>query len=372
VRTEGREQRTRGVGFAVVGAGLVGPRHAEFATKAEGARLAVVCDVREDRGRALAERLGAPWVPDYREAIRREDVEVVCVCLPTALHLEVATAAAEAGKHVVVEKPLELNVARARQLIDACRRNGVELAAVFNRRFVYATRRTREVVQGGGLGRLILADMRFKAWRPAEYYSESGWRGTWDKEGGAALINQGIHGVDLLTWIAGPVRRVTGHARHLCHAIEADDTTVAVCEYESGALGVIECATSVTPRQGDWLEFHGEGGSILLENYRIHRWQVDGVETGEPHPEELMLPGADKGVDVGHFLQIQDMADAVRAGRGPLIRGEDALHSLAVVQAIYESERSGGPVEIGEVLAGAGAPAGGAGDGGRVTDTRPS
>jgi UDP-N-acetyl-2-amino-2-deoxyglucuronate dehydrogenase len=357
----GRHGEARGqrgaVGFAVVGAGLVGPRHAEYAARAEGAALRVVCDLREERGRPLAERFGAAWVPDYREAVRREDVHVVCVCLPTALHLEVASAAAEAGKHVVVEKPLELSVRRARQLIDACRSHGVKLAAVFNRRFVYATRRTREVVQAGGLGRLLLADMRFKAWRPPAYYSESGWRGTWDLEGGAALINQGIHGVDLITWIAGPILRVTGHARHLRHAIEADDTTVAVCEYESGALGVIECATSVTPRQGDWLEFHGEQGSILLENYRIAAWQLEGVPPGEPPAEDSLLPGADKGVDVGHFVQIQDMADAVREGREPVITGEDALHSLAVVQAIYESERRGAPVEVHEVLDEAGASA---------------
>jgi predicted dehydrogenase len=350
--TEQPARRARGpVGFAVVGAGLVGPRHAEYATLAEGAALRVVCDLREDRGRALAGRFGAAWVPDFREAIRRDDVEVVSVCLPTALHLEVATAAAEAGKHVVVEKPLELNVARARRLIDVCRRNGVKLAAIFNRRFVYGTRRTRQVVRDGGLGRLLMADMRFKAWRPASYYSESGWRGTWDKEGGAALINQGIHGVDLLTWIAGPVRRVSGHARHLRHPIEADDTTVAVCEFESGALGVIECTTSITPRQGDWLEFHGERGSILLENYKIAAWQLEDVPAGEPHPEDLLLPGAG-GVDTGHFLQVQDMADAVREGRDPVIGGEDALHALAVVQAVYESERRAGPVDVAEILDG--------------------
>jgi UDP-N-acetyl-2-amino-2-deoxyglucuronate dehydrogenase len=348
--TEQPGRRARGaVGFAVVGAGLVGPRHAEYATLAEGAALRVVCDLREDRGRALADRFGAGWMADYKEAIRREDVEVVSVCLPTALHLEVATAAAEAGKHVVVEKPIELNVARARQLIEVCRRNGVKLATIFNRRFVYGTRRAREVVQRGDLGRVLVADMRFKAWRPASYYSESGWRGTWDKEGGAALINQGIHGVDLLTWIAGPIMRVSGHARHLRHPIEADDTTVAVCEFESGALGVIECTTSVTPRQGDWLEFHGERGSVLLENYKIAAWQLEDVPAGEPHPEDLLLPGAG-GVDTGHFLQVQDMADAVREGRDPVIRGEDALHALAVVQAIYASERRGGPVEVAEIL----------------------
>ncbi|MBI3972102.1 MAG: Gfo/Idh/MocA family oxidoreductase [Chloroflexi bacterium] len=338
---------TQTVGFAVVGAGLVGPRHAEFAARAEGGSLRAVCDLCEDRGRPLAERFGAEWVPDYREVVRREDVDVVDVCLPTALHLEVAAAAAEAGKHVVVEKPIELNVDRARELVDVCRRHGVWLMPIFNRRFVFGTRRTHDAVHNGDLGKLLLADMRFKSWRPASYYSESGWRGTWDKEGGAALINQGIHGVDLITWIAGPIKRVQGYARRLRHHhIEADDTTIAVYEYQSGAVGVIECTTSVQPRQPDVLELHGERGSIALQNYRIVRWDVDGVEPGEPSSEERALPGADKGVDAGHFFQIQDMVYAVRDRRPPVITGEDALHSLAVVQAIYESERTGGPVDV--------------------------
>jgi predicted dehydrogenase len=197
------------------------------------------------------------------------------------------------------------------------------------------------------MGTLLVADMYFKSWRPAHYYADSGWRGTWSQEGGAALINQGVHGVDLLTWIAGPIKRVQGYAQHLRHHhIEADDTTVAVCEYASGALGVVECATSVYPRQVDRLELHGERGTILLEDYKIARWELEGVAQGEPAAEELALPGAGHGTSVGHFLRIQDMVDAIRQGRDPVITGEQALHSLAVIQAIYEAERRGGPVDV--------------------------
>jgi predicted dehydrogenase len=334
------------IGFAVIGAGLVGPTHAEFAHRADGAALRVVCDVREERGRPLAERYGAAWLADYRAAVARDDVQVVSICLPTALHLEVATAAAEAGKHVIVEKPIELNLERAQHLIAACRRRGVKLAAIFNRRFVHGTRRARAAVRGGELGRLLVADMVFKSYRPPEYYADSGWRGTWALEGGAALINQGVHGVDLMTWIAGPIRRVQGCARRLRHAIEADDTTIAVCEYESGALGVIECATSVYPRQPDRIELHGERGGIVLEDYRIARWEVAGSAAGEPDAAERALPGADQGTRVGHYRQIQDMVDAIREGREPAVAGEDALHSLAVIQAIYEAERAGRPVDV--------------------------
>lgn len=335
------------IGYAVIGAGLVGPTHARFAAQAKGAALRVVCDLREDRGKPLADELGAEWVADYRDVMRRDDVQIVSICLPTALHLDVARAAAEAGKHIVVEKPIELNLDRAMELLDVCRRHNVKLATVFNRRFVFGTRRAHDAVHNGEMGRLLVADMVFKSWRPPNYYTDSGWRGTWSKEGGAALINQGVHGVDLMTWIAGPIRRVQGYARHLRHQhIEADDTTIAVCEYESGALGVIECTTSVFPRQLDRIELHGEKGSILLEDYKIKEWQLEGVEMGAPPPEDATLPGADRGTSVGHFLQVQDMVDAVRQGRQPVIRGEDAIHSLAVIQAIYEAERSGRPVDV--------------------------
>lgn len=197
------------------------------------------------------------------------------------------------------------------------------------------------------MGKLLVADMRFKSWRTPEYYSESGWRGTWAKEGGAALINQGIHGVDLMTWIAGPIKRVQGYSRHLRHDIEGDDTTIAVVEYASGALGIIQCTTSIYPKQPDRLEFHGERGTILLEDYNIVGWQLEqGSEPGAPSAEERALPGAGQGTSVGHFFQVQDMADAVREGRDPVIRGEDVLHSLAVVQAIYEAERTARAVDV--------------------------
>ena len=337
----------RPVGFAVIGTGLVGPTHARFANEAEGATLRVVCDLREDRGRPIALENDAAWMTDYREVMKRDDVDIVTICLPTALHLEVATAAAEAGKHVLVEKPIELNIERAKALVDVCKRNGVKLGAIFNRRFVYGTRRTHDAVHGGELGKLLVADMRFKSWRTPEYYSESGWRGTWAKEGGAALINQGIHGVDLMTWIAGPIKRVQGYSRHLRHDIEGDDTTIAVVEYASGALGIIQCTTSIYPKQPDRLEFHGERGTILLEDYNIVGWQLEqGSEPGAPSAEERALPGAGQGTSVGHFFQVQDMADAVREGRDPVIRGEDVLHSLAVVQAIYEAERTARAVDV--------------------------
>lgn len=334
------------IGYAVIGAGLVGPRHAEFIGLIDGAELRAVCDLREDRGRTLAERHGADWVADYQELLSRDDIQAVSICLPTALHLEVARAAAEAGKHVVVEKPIEIDVARATALIETCRGHGVKLATIFNRRFLHGPKTLHRAVAEGRLGRILVADMVFKSWRPPEYYSDSGWRGSWDQEGGGALINQGIHGVDLMTWIAGPISRVQAVSGHLRHAhIEADDTTIAVCEYESGAVGVIEGTTSIRPRQLDRIEVHGEEGSVFLEDYKINRWQLDGAEPDPADPAEDRLPGAG-GPDLGHFLQLRDMIAAIRDDREPVITGAAALHSLAVVKAIYTSARERRAVEI--------------------------
>jgi predicted dehydrogenase len=335
------------IGYAVIGAGLVGPRHAKFAQQADGAELRAICDLREDRGKALADDCGVEWVADYKTLLERDDIDVVSICLPTFLHLEVGGAAARAGKHILVEKPIETTVERAKELITTCRDHGVLFGTVFNRRFLYGTKRARQAIQNGELGDVLVADMIFKSWRSPEYYAESGWRGTWDKEGGGALINQGVHGVDLMTWLAGPIHRVQGVSRHLRHQhIEADDTTLAICEYASGAVGIIEETTSIYPPQRDRIELHGTKGTVVLENYKIVRWDIDGSEPGEPDPAESSLPGADTGTDLGHFVQVQDMINAVREGRDPVVTGEMALHSLAVVNAIYQSERDAGPIEI--------------------------
>ncbi len=335
------------IGYAVIGAGLVGPKHAEFVDLIDGAEVRAICDLREDRGRALADRHGATWLADYRDLVERDDIQAVSICLPTSLHLEVVETLAAAGKHLLVEKPLETDPGRARSLIEACRKHGVKLATIFNRRFVHATLTLQRAVADGRLGRVLVADMIFKSWRPPEYYSDSGWRGTWDQEGGGALINQGIHGVDLMTWIAGPITRVQAVSRHLRHShIEADDTTIAVCEYESGAVGVIQGTTSIYPRQLDRIEVHGEHGSVFLEDYKISRWQLEGSEPEPPDERLEQLPGGRDGTSVGHYLQLEDLINAIREDRDPVITGEDALHSLAVVEAIYTSERERRPVDV--------------------------
>jgi UDP-N-acetyl-2-amino-2-deoxyglucuronate dehydrogenase len=334
------------VGFAVIGAGLVGPTHAAAAAAAPGGRLAVVCDRIPERAQSLAERYGADWTTDLEAAIDRPDVHVVCVCLPTRMHLEAVAQAAAAGKHLVVEKPLELSLERADLLLEAARSHGVKVASIFNRRFAPALEATRRAIDEGRLGGLLVADMYYKSYRSQAYYDDSGWRGTWDQEGGAALINQGIHGVDLLRWLAGPVAQVYGYTDHLRREIEADDTTVAVARYANGAMGVIQAMTSIHPRLPDRVELHGLEGSILLSDYRIVRWEVPGAEDWPTQVAAREDAAGLEPTQIGHYAQIADMVDVVREGRPPLVDGEEGRRSLEVVLAIYASARQGRVVAL--------------------------
>ncbi len=341
--------RTDTIGFGVIGAGLVGPTHAAAAALAPGAQLVAVCDLVAERAEAVAEQHGAIPLTEVDALLDRRDVQVVSICLPTRLHLAVAERAVAAGKHLIVEKPLELSLERADRLLAAARAHNVQVAAIFNRRFIPALTATRRAVEDGLLGDLIAADMYYKSYRTQEYYDESGWRGTWGQEGGAALINQGIHGVDLLRWVAGPVARVFGYADHLRRAIEADDTTAAVARYANGALGAIQAMTSIEPRLPDRLEYHGTKGTIQLANYRIANWAVPGAE-GWPErvaAEERALLAAHRSLEAaGHHAQIAEIAAAIREGRPSAVSGEEGRRSLAVVLAIYESARTGRVVKV--------------------------
>jgi UDP-N-acetyl-2-amino-2-deoxyglucuronate dehydrogenase len=337
------------IGYGVIGAGLVGPTHAAAAARAPGSQLIAVCDLMAERAEAVAEQHGAIPLTEVDALLDRKDIQIVSICLPTRLHLEVAERAVAAGKHIVVEKPLELSLERADRLLAAAKAKGVQVAAIFNRRYIPALKATKRAVEEGLLGDLLVADMYYKSYRTQEYYDDSGWRGTWEQEGGAALINQGIHGVDLLRWIAGPVARIFGYTDHLRRDIEADDTTAAVARYANGAFGVMQAMTSIEPRLPDRLEYHGTKGTIQLSNYRISTWVVPGAESwpeAVEAEEREMLASTRSLETAGHHAQIAEIVAAIRSGRPPAVTGEEGRRSLEVVLAIYESARTGREVRL--------------------------
>ncbi len=335
------------VGFGIIGAGLVGPTHALSASRAPNGRLVAICDMNGERAKALADQYRVPWYTDAQEMLAKEPgIQVVNLCVPTAHHLPLAQLAAQAGKHVIVEKPIELNMERANQLIEVCRRNNVKLGAIYNRRFVPALRKAKEAMEKGWLGKPIFASMYYKSYRSQEYYDDSGWRGSMALEGGAALINQGIHGIDLVQWVFGPVAELFSYVATLRRKIEGDDTSITAVKFQSGALGSFEETTSVYPAQKDRLEFHGENGTIRIEDYRIIDWSI------ESHPldpaEVADPPDLPRGSIVawGHMQQIADMATAVKEDRRPAVVGEDALPALEIIMGIYQSAKTGKPVSL--------------------------
>jgi len=330
----------RSLGFGIVGCTTIAPAHLKAIESTQGARLVAVCDIVEEKARALAGDRQVGVYRDYEEMLRHPGLDVVNLCTPSGLHAQMGIAAARAGKHVITEKPIDVKVASAREMIRVCEDKGVKLACIFQWRTVPASRMVHAAVQEGILGRLYMAHAALKHFRTQAYYDSAAWRGTLALDGGC-LMNQGVHGIDLLQWIAGRVERVFGWAEHLARRIEAEDTAVAVLRYANGALGTLQAATSVTPDENR-IALHGERGSIVLEGNRILLWRVDGQDETEARSQ---MAAAEPSLD-GHTVQVRDMVAAIRQDRTPMVDGRSALHAVEIVSAIYESSRTGEPVTI--------------------------
>jgi predicted dehydrogenase len=250
---------------------------------------------------------------------------------------------------VIVEKPIDVTLDRADRMIATCRTHRVKLAVIFQGRFMPAYRLLHAAVEGGRLGRLILGDAAVKWYRPAAYYATAPWRGTWELDGGGALINQSIHMVDVLQWVMGPVDAVSAFAGTLAHeGLPVEDTAVAALKFRNGALGTIEAGTSVYPGFPRRLEIHGERGGVMLEGDRIRAWDVPGMSEDERRRvAELTGPSVESGVadprlstHVDHQAQLEDFLFAIEHDREPLVNGEEGRKSLEIVLAVYQSART--------------------------------
>lgn len=329
--------------FAVIGAGNIGKIHVAAIQQIPNAQVTVVCNRTESAGRALAATCSADWVADYQQAVTRPDVDAVAVCTPSGAHAEVAVAAAQAGKHLLVEKPIEITLARVDQIIASAQQARVVLACVFPLRFTAGVHKTREALLAGRLGRLALADVFVKWYRPQKYY-DSNWRGTWTLDGGGAMMNQAIHSIDLLQWLAGPVESVIGRTATLAHQMETEDTASAILTFKHGALGVIQGATSCWPGDRARLELHGDRGTICLEEGHIVTWKLADAASDEEEAmlnlETLQGSGASDPTAIGserHRRQIVDFINAIHTGQPPLIEGAEARRSIEIIRAIYRS-----------------------------------
>ncbi len=331
------------LGFAIIGAGVIGPTHAQAIEAAADAKLVCVCDVIEERAQALAEKYGAAWTTSIGEALIREDVQAVSVCTPSGMHGDHAIKAAEAGKHILCEKPVDISLRKIDETIQAAEENHVWLAGVFQNRTVPEHIKVREAVRGGKLGKLVLGDCYQKWYRAHSYYASAGWRATWELDGGGALMNQGVHGVDLIQWIMGKAARVSAYARHLTRNIPVEDTAVAIVEWENGALGVLEGTTSNYPGLNMRMEISGDDGTIVMDGNAITKWAIQGEEAEEVGEAEEGASADPLAINsVGHVAHVEDLCRAIRENREPAITGREARHAVEIIKAIYLSSREGG------------------------------
>ena len=339
---------TTEIGFGLVGAGMIGKVHAEAIQAIPGARLVAVCGRDASKTGEFAARYGATAYSDYDAMLAHPGLHVVNVCMPSGLHAEQGMAAARAGKHVLVEKPIETTLEKADALIAACDAAQVKLGVIFQSRFLPAVRRIKQALDENRLGKLMVCDAVVKWYRAPDYYADS-WHGTMALDGGGALINQAIHTVDLLRWFAGPVAEAFAFRNALRYPhIEAEDTLVGSLRFANGALGVVQATTSVKPGFKRRVELSGERGTIILDGDAISVWDIDGEASAASNDAQLTDGSANPAAisNEGHRLQIEDMVRAISDHRAPLLDGREGRKSLEVVMALYEAANTAGVVKL--------------------------
>ncbi len=331
--------------IGLIGGGNITDTHARAARAIPGVEIVAIYGTNADKvGRLCHEHRGAPYA-DLEAFLAHRPMDLVAIGSPSGLHAAHGIAAARRGLHVLVEKPIDITAARADALIAETERAGVKLGVFFQDRLKPAICRLKRLVDSGALGKPILADARVKWYRAPEYYAQSRWRGTLALDGGGALINQGVHTVDLLWWLCGNVARVQARMATSLHAIEAEDTLVAILEFASGALGVLQAATSAYPGYPRRLELTGSQGTLILEHDRLV-----GMDLREPRPDFIRDAKGDHNLSAsspavsdarGHQAVLEDFLRAIEHGSAPTCDARAARHSIALVEAIYAACRTG-------------------------------
>ena len=346
------------VGFGIVGCGMIASFHVRAIQDLPDAKVVALHTSNLANAQKIADQVvGCAIYTDYAEFLKHPGLQIVNICTPSGAHLDPAVAAATAGKHVVVEKPLEITLERCDQIIAACGRANVQLCTIFPSRFSPANIALKQAIEAGKFGRLTLGDAYVKWWRTQEYYDNGGWRGTWKLDGGGAYMNQAIHNVDLLQWLMGDVVEVSGFTGTLAHErIEVEDTGVAVVRFKNGALGVIEATTSAWPGMLKKTEIHGTKGSAIVEQDDVLLWKFEPETPGDQQTRERFSQKVGGGGGAsdpkaisyqGHLRQLEDFVRAIQTKSKPLVDGAEGRKSVEIILAIYESAQSGRSVKLG-------------------------
>lgn len=340
--------------FGIIGAGMIANIHADALRRCKSTQLVGVMDNGSGKGKKIAPECDTTGADDLKAFIHRHDLDAITIASPSGAHLEAGLLAAQAGKHCLAEKPLEITVERCRALIDAHETAGTTLGGIFNTRYTAGAKMLKAAVEAGRFGKLTFASAIGPWWRDQGYYDSSSWKGTWALDGGGAMMNQGIHSIDLLQWLVGErITAVNGRIATLAHErIEVEDTGSAHLLFESGALGTIACTTSMWPGHFRTITISGTDGTVVLADGNLLVWQFK-EETRADHELRkllLKLPGQgvgasdpSAGVDSdGHLAVIEEFVSAIDAGQCPTVDGVEAMKAVAIIRAVYASSHNNG------------------------------
>lgn len=341
--------------FGIIGCGMISAFHAK-AIKEAGGELVACYDRIPLAAERIAKEFGCIAYHEFKDFLEDENIEIVTIGTPSGAHLEPAMAAAKAGKHIIVEKPLEITPERCDQIIEAADQAGVVLSTVFPSRFHQSSLQLKKAVESGRFGKLTLGDAIVKWFRTQEYYDSGIWRGTWELDGGGALMNQAIHSVDLLSWLMGPVVEISALTGLVAHErIEVEDVATASLRFANGALGILEATTAAYPGYLKRIEIHGNNGSAVIEEEDIVKWDFAVSQPEDADIRETMtnrLSGGGGAADpaaIGHHAhakQFADVMNAIETGRKPLIDGWEGRRSVEIICGVYQSAKSGKVIKL--------------------------
>ena len=354
--------------FGILGCGVIGPHHAQaIAGLPNDAVLVATADRNVERAEKLAQQYGAHAYATLEDLLHHPSLDAVCICTPSGDHAGQAATVLSAGKHVVVEKPVDITLEAIDRLLAARRSTAQKVAVISQHRFDTASHIVRDAVEQGRFGRLTLGAAQIRWWRSQTYYDSGAWRGTREYDGGGALMNQSIHTIDLLQWLMGPVVEISAYTALLAHErIEVEDTAVAVVRFASGALGIIEGTTAAYPGLTARLEVHGDRGSAVIDSDELVYFHTAATEdeaaaygasgAGNQVADVLSQYAADPvgpaagsdpaSLSMAHRDQIRDFIAAIREDREPLVNIEEGRKAVAIILAIYESAQRGRPVRV--------------------------
>ncbi len=340
----------KAVRYGIIGCGAISDWHANAIIATENAVLTGVADVKYENAKKFADRYSVKCFDSVAEMLAGSEIDAVCVCTPSGFHAENALQCIEAGKHVLVEKPLAVTDEDCKKLIEKAKEKGVCAGVISQHRFSPAIRELKKLVEDGKLGKLITGYLINTYYRSQEYYDSSSWRGTWALDGGS-LMNQGIHGVDVLLYIMGEVKSVSGYTKTLAHNMEAEDTSSAALEFESGALAIMQSTTAIYNGQPRQLSVSGTKGTVTIVGDSIHLCDLED-KSYVPQNVEVNINsggyGDPKAINNdGHNFQLQDFTNAILEGRQSLIPFFEGMKTVEVINAVYRSARTGQKIILG-------------------------